>query len=299
MAVGDIVTLGQVTTAYPNLDAGQLADAPQIISAVSAEISRRYPACSPPADFDEYGDPEFSRGFQLSRKPVIQIYRFRVDNWRVIFINYSGPARRAMVTTMQTGDVGSMTVTGLSITTETAGVTASPILLTCASYPTIGAMVGAINAVSGFTATGQPDMLDMASSDLEPAQGPFNAKVTTAWLYGFTRDINDFTCTLKTGEILMYEWRAPSYQFPDRVWGCDTRTTAIRVSYQAGRINTDPDVARAALIVIGDELEAMNKGSRVGSARSDDAGYTLSDPTYRFPDTAHRILTRFRERRFA
>lgn len=307
MATGDLITLGALQTAYPRLSADQLADAPQIISAISTEISLRCPRAALRATWDETVDPGNHRTIRLKYRPVLRINRIRADLSPVLRIFYQGAARRALVEVVTTGEASAPTPVSLSLSEENTGVTSAVATFAFTASPTVQTLADGVNAhASGWTASVAPNQGAMASIDLEPLQGPKSAVAAIgsqtwpgAGIYGYVRDLSDYTLTdARNGELLVYEWRADSYQDPGRMWGVDPRACTLRVNYDFGRNVVTDDVSRAAIICVGACLESTDKPGIVQTVRSDHYEYRLADPTYRFPQEAERILSRYKNRRF-
>lgn len=300
MATGDLVTLGQVQTAYPGLTAAQLADVPQLIAAVSAEVSRRYPRCALRARYDETHDPGPSRTIALRRRPVLAVVRVRSDMAKVLTLSYSGAGRRASAEVVNSGEADAPVASSLALYVELGGVAQATISLSFSTYPTVQDLATHVNGLGDWTATVNPGQGAMACTDLEPTQGPKSAVGGVgAGVWGYTRDLDDFALTDPLGgELLLYQSRSTSYSHPGSVWGSDPRVTSVRVTYDAGRLATSADVARAVMIVVGAELENTSKAGDVNYETGAGYAYRVSVPSYRFPPDAERILSRFKDRRF-
>lgn len=299
MATGDLVTLSQVQTAYPGLTTAQLADLPSIISAVSVEVSRRYPRVSLKAAYDETHDPGSSRTITLKRRPVLGLIRVRADRQMVLRIGYTGAGRRANAEVVNSGEADAPIASSLVLNEEVNGVASTPVELDFATYPTVQSLADHIDTLSNWTATVSPLQGTMASVDLEPTQGPLSALLVGAGLWGYVRDLNE--CTVRdplNGELLLYEWKPQSFVFPGSIWGTDPRVTTIRVQYYAGRLTIPADVVRAVTLIVQAELFATAQVGQYAEERSDDYARKLAAPTYRFPPDAERILSRYKDRRF-
>lgn len=301
MATGDFVTLATVTTAYPRLSADQLADLPQLISAISAEIAGRYPKAAPRATWDETHDPGVHRTITLQHRPVLRINRIRADLAAVLRVAYTGAARRALVEIVTTGEADAPLPTSLVLTSESGGVVSTVATLLFSGNLTVQALATAVTAVgSGWSAAVSPTQGTMASADVEPLQGPLSALGGGMAVYGYTRDLTDYRLTdPRNGELLLYETRADSYRDPDRMWGTDPRACTVRANYDVGRNVVTQDVQRAAIIIIGAAFDATDKPGVVNWQAGAGYEYRLGLPTYRFPDMAERILSRYKNRRFS
>lgn len=300
MATGDLVTLSQVQTAYPGQTPEQAADAPQVISAVSAEISRRYPGCALRARHDETHDPGVSGEITLRRRPVISVARVRADMRAVLTLVYSGAGRRASASVTNSGEADGPVSSNVTLSRELAGLALSDIVLDFATYPTLADLAAHVNGLGDWTATVAPGFSDMATADLEPTQGPKNAKGGGAALWAYTTDLDDFDVEPRTGRLLLFgrRERPASYSHPGATWGADPRVNAVRVSYDAGRVTVPADVVRAVLMCVGAELENTAKPGNVNYEAGTGYAYRVQNPTYRFPPDAERILSRYKPRGF-
>ena len=312
MATGDLVTLAQVQSAYPGLLPDQVADLPALISALSYEISQRYPRVALKASYDETHDPGVSRVVSLKHRPVLGLLRVRSDMRPVLAIKYTGAGRRASVEVPNDGEADAPACSTLVLHEEIQGIASPDVVFNFAANPTLDDLAAAVNLIPVWTATVAPNVGtiavtgDTASVDLEPTQGPKSAVVSPdsagsvgASLWAYCVDVGDVQITDPLlGSVLLYRYRSQSYQYPAAVWGIDPRATTVRVQYTAGRLTVTPDVARAAIIAVGAALEATDKPGLVYSVKSDAYQYQLADPTYRLPETAERILSRYKNRRF-
>jgi hypothetical protein len=302
----DLVTLAAVQTAYPDLDSFQIADLPALITSASVEIAERHPFVAPAQARVEVYDPGYDQDYRLEYQPVNFLTRLRADLSRVVYLTYLGPARTAIVTVTDTGTGAARVCTSVSLTLTTAGITASPVVFPFSTYITLSQLCAGISAVSGWTATYAQNQGDMPCTDLKTNQGPFAACSVggglntgpQAWLTGYVRDINTYLLKPE-GELHLYEWRLPSYSFPNQMWGCDPMAGTVQVSYNAGFAVTRADVARAAIIIIGDLMESTEYAGPVIKGQSDDARWEIGPDKYHFPATAERILSRMRRRRIA
>lgn len=299
MAALDLVTLAQVQTAYPDLDAQELTDLPSVISAASVEIAARYPFAAPAQWRDENRDPGYDRDVLLSFKPVLRIGRIRADMAPIMNLAYSGAARTATVEILSAGEANALVPTGIEIVETTAGIVGAPAEFPFATYPTVGALASAVGLRTSWTATVAPNQTDMPSGDVEPGQGPLNAAGRAVGIQAYTRDLADWKLDRTKGRVLLYEWRQESYSFPGREWACDPRKTMLRITYQAGWTAIPADVVRAAILVIGDLIESTANAGPIAQVASPDGGYRLAGPTYKFPDAAERALSRYKNRRFS
>ena len=298
MSPVDLVTLAEVQIAYPDLDSSELIDMPSIITGTSVEIGDRYPYAAPSQWRDESRDPGYDREIMLRWPRVTKIGRIRADNAPVLTLTYTGAARTATAEVLATGEASAMTATGIEIVETTAGV-AVTVEFPFAGFPTIAGLATAISARAGWTATPSPTQLDMPSVDIEPAQGPSDAKARPAQVRAYTRDLNDWSLDRATGTILIMEWRQESYEYPGREWACDPRSTTLRVSYLAGWIAVPADVKRAAILTIGHHLESTATAGPINEVKNSEGGFTVGSPTYRLPGPAERILSRYKRRRFS
>lgn len=300
----DLVSLSDVTTAYPNLDSAQLADATSIITAISALVTRRYPKAAIATNFDETYDIAQSRTIALKRRPVVQVYRVRADLGPVLSITRTDSARRAQVQVVATGEVGAMTATSLTLDAVINGVAQSTVTLSFASYVTVGVLATAINGTPNWSATVVAGQSDLPTVDLEPFQGPKLASIGSnstatsgAKVFAYTRDLQDWSLDPVSGEITIYEYRVEGYRYPDRTWGSDPRSAGLRVLYQAGNLATPADVKRAVTIMVGDAIESTSKAGPVIAESSDDYSYRL-DTSHCFSAAALALLSPYKDRRF-
>lgn len=300
MAAGDLVTLAQVQTAYPDLDSYELADIPSLISAVSLEISERRPRAALASDCDETHDPGVSRTIRLKRKPVLRVYRVRDTMAMVLQIKRTGDCYRANFEVLTMGEPGAQTVTGIQLGSVQGGVVVPETPILFSTYTTVSAVAAAINGLSGWSASVMPGQEQQPSTDIEPGQGPKECYLTpSGGVWAYTRDLWDWDLSdASNGVITIYTTNVQSFSFPASTWGVDPRSTRKRVLYNAGRSVVPADVQRAAILVIGDLLGATENIGPVNSERNQDYAYTLRSAQYTWPPEAVRILNRYQDRRF-
>ena len=295
----DQITLATLQTAYPLLTANQIADAPRVITAVSAMIANRYPLAIRATDFTETHTPGPSREIALRKRPVIQVYRIRTAMSPVLTILRSTAARRAFVQVNTTGEGGAQTPTGITLGAQVNGSAETPSILLFSNYTTLSSLVTQINTIGPWSASYATGQGDMDTVDIEPSQGPkpITASSTTgASLWAYTTEFDDWSINQRQGRITTNRQMIEAYEFPGVTFGADPRVASLQISYQAGHITTPPDVERAVIVAIGDVIEAQAKAGPVSSEKSDDYSYTINASQV-FSAVVQHLLSPYMDRR--
>lgn len=301
MVYADLVTLSAAQAALSDLDAGQLADLPAVITAVSQHISARYRRGMAATTVYDIHEIASNRTLRFNYQPVIQVLLVETDLMPLLTITNTGPATQALVAMNATGEFDSLTATGITLTRVTAGVAATPIVLTWAEYPTVAQLVAAINALGqGWTAVlpgnynDLPALGPLPTASIQPDMGTKSALNIGCQLWAFTRVLNDWTIT-KRRQLLIYEWRVQGYSYPGQTWGVDPRNNRFKVTYQAGNVCVPADVQRAAILTIRDVLDRTTREGGLTSLRSEDYSFVI-DTMGGIPSVAKAFLSRYQDR---
>ncbi|MDR3639074.1 MAG: hypothetical protein P4L84_35040 [Isosphaeraceae bacterium] len=301
MVYADLVTLSAAQAALSDLDAGQLADLPACLSAVSQHLSARYRRGMAATTIVEEHEIGMNRTLRFNHRPVIQVLKVEADQVPLLRISNTGAlVTEAIVTLNVQGEADALAATGITLTSTTMGVEATPIVLTWATYPTVDQLVAAIVAAGGgWTAvkatngTDVPDLGVRPTATILPDGGGRSAIGVGVQLWAYTRVLNDWV--FKKNELVVFEWRSAGYRFPDRTWGTDNRTTRFRTTYLAGNLTVPADVQRATILTIRDVLDRTSREGGLSSLRAEDYSLVF-DTMGGIPAAAKSLLSRYQDR---
>ena len=287
-----LITPAQLLSALPDLTAGQQADAPNVIDAISEAIVGRFPKLRPPQDYDEKHLVAINRLIQLHHKPVQSINLISTDLDGVITITNTDPTNRAARVTVN--EVNRLPVS-MTLATVRQGVASVPITIPFTECLTFTQLAAAINSIPGWTTALAEQQEDLETTKILPGWGTQSAMPSSsgAMVWAYTRELNNFTPDNEKGQVTIYEWRMQSYQYPYRTWGIDPRTAHFRFQYTAG-FPTPPDVIRAAIMWVKEIMDRTPKPGGIAYEGSPEYSYRLS--TQDIPDPVWGLLKRFRER---
>lgn len=301
MIYADLVTLQAAQSALSDLSAAQLADLPAVITAVSQHISARYKRGMAATTVYDVHEIAMNRTLRPRFRPVIQYLRIDTDLVPWLTITNASTATEAMVTMNVQGEADALTATGITLTSTSFGVSATPIVLAWSTYPMVSQLVAAINAAgSGWAAqwtpnaSSQPNLGAMPTAQISPNQGGKSALGSGCQLWGYTRVLNDWTVNAR-GEVIIMEWRTQGYSYPAQIWGVDPRNNRFKVTYQAGNLAVPADVQRAAILTIRDILDRTAHEGGVQSIRSEDYSLVM-DTVGGIPSAAKSLLSRYQDR---
>jgi hypothetical protein len=296
----DLVTLDEAKAALYDLDDTQGADLAACISAVSQHISARYKRAMAATVVTEERELGMNRTMRLNWKPIIQVLKVEADQVPLITVTNAGPATEAMVTLNVTGEADALVSTGITLSSTTAGVAAAPVVLNWTDYPTAGQLAAQVNTLpGGWGATvppafgEQPDLGAMPTAGILPDQGGKSALRSGCQLWSYSRVLNDWTLT--GGKLVVFEWRSAGYQFPDKQWGADNRTTRFRVTYRAGNVTVPADVKRACILTVHDVLDRTQIDGGISDLKADDYA-TVIDRIGGLTGIVKAMLSRYMDR---
>lgn len=283
-----LITSLELESALPNLTAAQKADETAVIGAASALLASYCGTALESTAFSEVVSVDRrTRRIYLKNKHVTSISRVAQGPIQLALItNTDGNASRATVAFTVAGDPPFTSASGLTLTSYSGG-TATTNSPTFASNTTVGVLVTAINAISGWSATlTDSSLASTACVDLDLDPGPRSAKGTGASLYGYAWDVEDYEADYLNGVLtLKYLWASNAGQGGDvhRPWG-------VRIAYTAGWLTIPADLKRACILTCQSIFENTPVAGTIKSESTPEYAYTLSDRVDLIPATAKTIL---------
>lgn len=236
----NLITAAQAQALLPGLSAAESAAVPGLCGPASRAVETWCKRSLGYSSYVEYHRPELSRTIRLKNPPVVPgSVELRTELAQVGQVANVDPAVRRSTVTLTTT---SLTLAGYGASAP------SPTVLTLASYTTLAQLVAAINGVSGWSATANPDYSTWLVADLEPNPGAMGATGSQALLYAYVHDLSLWAMdSPDLGVIELTEGRPQAFRYPDRMWSgfgggfggglsgsTDPRSANVRCSYQAG-----------------------------------------------------------------
>lgn len=257
--MGQIITPSDVITAMPDLTPQQQSGLNTLCDDLTDIIQNYCNTVFVPTNFDEVYYPGRTMTIRLNNTPVIDVTWVAAVLTPVLTVyNNDANILKSTVHIDTSGDPTNLTLSGITLTSETNGVPAAPVTLSFATYITMSQLVAAINAVPGWVAACPENMGSWATARVLKENGARGAEGAGTALYSYTEEIHDYvpdlidgTLTLPTWGLLGMippRWYPDTFRFPDRAWGPEQRYGGIRVQYQAGYATIPPRIRRAALL---------------------------------------------------
>jgi hypothetical protein len=190
---------------------------PSLIAAASDAVRQYCHRDFNLATYSEYrnGGIYIQEPLNLRNFPVTDISEIATANRALQVLNSGGAAQKATVQTLSNGDVKLVSVASAVTTTTT---------LAAATYPTIGAMATAINAVSGWSTTiysgSAGSYSAFPTTDLKTMQGAASAMIGGAYL-----DIYE----------AWYGWNNAAW-FPEDGYDVGAATAFWRLDSESGQV---------------------------------------------------------------
>ena len=259
MSYTALVTISDVENGFPAFANLSTNEQNALISAATMAVNRETDRILGSATWDQIYRPGRRRTIHLKQYPVTLISRVCADLGTIATIQYTNTltATRASIAYTFTGPADNLSVTGLAITSNEAGVaTVNNFLFS--TYTQVGPLCTAINAIPNWTATVQggistdPNFNLWATTDLNPDIGNIDAYTAPASLTAFTRDLQFTMDYLQAyrGDFELFESFADGYRYPDRMRGnyygglasysgVNPKIGGVRVLYTAGYATAD------------------------------------------------------------
>jgi hypothetical protein len=184
--------------------------------------------------YDELYNGTGTKQLFLKQIPILNINRISYTQVPALWIrnNDSDMGARALVQINATLSGSQFTSTGITLTYIKSATTTTN-TLTWTSYPTVTALVNAINALGNNWQAGvQGGFGTWSTSDLRGTQGSFGCRITTSYLWIHWQDLPAYRVNEITGEI-----------YSD--FGFNRGVYNWRVGYQAGYATLPNDLAQA------------------------------------------------------
>jgi hypothetical protein len=167
-----------------------------LVTACSKAIVRHCKREFVSQQYDELYNGVNNRRLTLNQFPIVSVARVAYSPATVLRITNPSPAnQRATV---------AVTVTGLSLTRVASGTSSTDTSVIWASYPTLGQVAAAVNALGNGWAAVLADgsYANRAASDLRAVQGALNAMNVQAYLRMHLMELSDYEVDVNRGWLV-------------------------------------------------------------------------------------------------
>jgi hypothetical protein len=235
----NLVTAAQAAALLPGLAAIETTALATLAGPASRSVEKWCRRALAYGTYTEYHRPGPARTIRLKNPPVLPgTVSLRTEYRQILTAQNKDPnAWRATVT-----------LTGGVLTLVTQGGTTTTTPLSLATYTTASALVAAISAVSGWSASTDPAYAGFPTASLEPNPGAMGANTNAAAMLAYVRDLSMWAMDEpQTGLVELTDNRPEEFRFPDRAYGgfgygqgygsfsgSDPRVADVRCDYSAG-----------------------------------------------------------------
>jgi hypothetical protein len=235
-------------------------------------------------------------------------------------ITNASSANQTANVSMQPTSSTSNAVKSITLNSTASGVAASPIVLTTAANPTIGALINAVNSAgNGWQATLTNQYNLWPTARLNYQAGPAGAVANQVVLPLFNTDLSLYEVDYERGIIELTQNFPESFRYADRAlgigygfaWagGTEPRNANVRAQYRAGYAVAAADLAlgyvpvpgtlkTACLLTASSILASAPLAGPVQSQSVTGRSYTLRADASVVPHEARVLLTKEINRRF-